>query len=76
MKIAKLPKPERALDPQYIKKLDIKSYDADNLYPQNVRNIVAASKTGSGCLDRYCDYLEGRGIASEALAGMAVNLNG
>lgn len=76
MKIAKLPKPERALDPQYIKKLDIKSYDADNLYPQNVRNIVAASKTGSGCLDRYCDYLEGRGITSEALAGMAVNLNG
>ena len=76
MKIAKLPKPERALDPQYIKKLDIKSYDADNLYPQNIRNIVAASKTGSGCLDRYCDYLEGRGITSEALAGMAVNLNG
>lgn len=76
MRIAKLPRPERALDLQYIKKLNIKSYDADNLYPQNVRNIVASSKTGSGCLDRYCDYLEGRGIASQVLAGFAVNLNG
>lgn len=76
MKIAKLPKAEKILDLPYLKKLNIRSYDADNLYPQNVRNIVAASKTGSGCLDRYIDYLEGRGIASEALAGMVINLNG
>lgn len=76
MKIANLPKAEPALDLRYIRNLGIKSYDADNLYPQNVRNIVLSSKTGSGCLERYADYIEGRGIASEALAGFAVNLDG
>ena len=76
MKLTNLPKAEPALDPKFLKNLGIKSYDADNLYPQNVRNIVLNSKTGSGCLERYTDYIEGRGIASEPLAGFVVNLDG
>lgn len=76
MKLTNLPKAEPALDLSYIKNLDIKSYDADNLYPQNVQNIVLNSKTGNGCLERYADYLEGRGIASAPLAGFVINLDG
>ena len=76
MKIANLPKAEPALDPRFIKNLGIQSYDADNLYPQNVRNIVLNSKTGNGCIERYTDYIEGRGIASEPLAGFVVNMAG
>ena len=76
MRLINLPKAEPALDPKYLKNLGIKSYDADNLYPQNVRNIVLSSKTGHGCLERYADYIEGRGIASEALAGFVINLDG
>ena len=76
MKLTNLPKAEPALDPKFLKNLGIKSYDADNLYPQNVRNIVLNSKTGNGCLERYIDYIEGRGIASEPLAGFVVNLDG
>ena len=76
MKLTNLPKAEPALDPKFLKNLDIKSYDADNLYPQNVRNIVLNSKTGNGCLERYTDYIEGRGIASQPLAGFVVNLDG
>ena len=76
MKLTNLPKPEPALDLRYLRNLGIKSYDADNLYPQNVRNIVLNSKTGTGCLDRYADYLEGRGIASPALAALSINLDG
>lgn len=76
MKIANLPKPEPSLELKFLRALGIKSYDADNLYPQNVRHIVLSSKTGSGCLERYTDYIEGRGIFSEALAGFAVNLDG
>ena len=76
MKLTKLPKAEPALDPRFLRNLGIKSYDADNLYPQNVRNIVLNSKTGNGCLERYTDYIEGRGIASEPLAGFVVNLDG
>ena len=76
MKLTNLPKAEPALDPKFLKNLGIKSFDADNLYPQNVRNIVLNSKTGNGCLERYADYIEGRGIASEPLAGFVVNLDG
>lgn len=76
MKLTKLPKAESALDLRYLKNLRIKSYDADNLYPQNVRNIVLNSKTGNGCLERYSDYLEGRGITSAPLADFVVNLDG
>ena len=76
MKITSLPKAAPALDPRFLKNLGIKSYDADNLYPQNVRNIVLNSKTGNGCLERYADYIEGRGIASAPLAGVVINLDG
>jgi hypothetical protein len=76
MKLTNLPKAAPALDPKFLKNLGIKSYDADNLYPQNVRNIVLNSKTGNGCLERYADYLEGRGIASGPLAGFIINLDG
>lgn len=76
MKIKNLPKSEPAIEPVFLRNLGIKSYDADNLYPQNVRNIVLNSKTGHGCLERYIDYIEGRGIMSEALAGVRINLDG
>lgn len=76
MRVTRLPKAEKPLDLRFLRTLGIKSYDADNLYPQNVRAIVAASKTGSGCLMRYTDYIEGRGIASAILAALPVNLNG
>lgn len=76
MRITSLPKPERPLDLKYLRNIGIKTYDADNLYPQNVRNIVLNSKTGFGCYRRYADYLEGRGLASPELSGMKVNLNG
>lgn len=76
MKLTQLPKPEPALELKYLKNLGIKSFDADNLYPQNTRNIVLSSKTGCGCFNRYADYLEGRGVASEPLASFVVNLDG
>lgn len=76
MKIKNLPKAEPALETGYLRNLSLQAYDADNLYPQNVRNIVLNSKTGASCLERYKDYIEGRGIASEALAALTVNMSG
>lgn len=76
MKIKNLPKAAPAIETGYLRNLGIQAYDADNLYPQNVRNIVLNSKTGASCLERFRDYIEGRGIASEILAGMQVNLSG
>lgn len=71
IKMAK--KAKRQIDNRYLSNLGIKSYDADNLYPQNVRKIVLNSKTGSGCMSRYISFLEGNGISDTVLAQMKVN---
>lgn len=76
MKIKNLPKAAPAIETGFLRNLGLQSYDADNLYPQNVRNIVLNSKTGASCLERYKDYIEGRGIASALLASLTVNLDG
>ena len=76
MKINKLPKASRPIEVGYLSQLGIQSYDRDNLYPNNVLKIVAGSKTGSGCLERYCDFMQGDGIASEALGQFIVNCQG
>ena len=76
MKIKNLPKAAPAIETGYLRNLGLQSYDADNLYPQNVRNIVLNSKTCASCLERYKDYIEGRGIASAVLASLTVNLDG
>lgn len=69
-------KSRRKIDNLYLSTLGIKSYDADNLYPQNVRKIVLNSKTGSGCMSRYISFLEGNGITNTVLSAMKVNRNG
>lgn len=74
IKMAK--KAKRPIDMRYLSNLRITSYDADNLYPQNVRKIVLNSKTGSGCLGRYIGFIEGNGITDTALSQMKVNRDG
>lgn len=76
MKINKLPKASKPIDVGYLSQLGIQSYDRDNLYPNNILKIVASSKTGSACLERYRDFMEGDGIISDTLARLIVNRQG
>lgn len=75
-RVKQLPQPEESVEILYLSRLGIISYDKDNLYPQNVRRIIRASKTGSGCLERYADFLEGDGIQNLELAELVINRNG
>ena len=77
MKVQQLKrKAKRRLDTSYSPTLGIQSYGEDNLYPQNLRNIVAASSIGSECVDRYADFIEGNGFVSLDFAEMVVNRYG
>ena len=76
MKIKSLPKTEPQIDIRYLQRFGIQSYDTDNLYPQNVMRIVGSSKTGDGCLERYKDFMDGNGIASDYFATLEVNRQG
>ena len=76
MNIKETKKPSRRIDVKYLSSLGIQAYDADNLYPQNVAAIVAASSTGTTCCNRYADFIEGNGFASQTLADFVVNRSG
>lgn len=77
MKVKELSKKaDRRLNVEYMRTLGIQSYGSDNLYPQTLRNIVMASSTGSECLDRYADFIEGYGFRDVAFSEYVVNRRG
>ena len=76
MTIKNLPPADRKNIAKVLRQLGIQAYDFDNLYPQNVRDIVCASPCGSGCLDRYIKYLKGDGLASSYFSHLVINQEG
>lgn len=71
-----IPKSSKRFDQPYNWALNIKQYDIDNLYPNNMLLKIYDSQTASGCLDRYVDFIEGNGIHSSMLASYVVNNDG
>ena len=51
----------------------IQTYGTANDYPQNVIEIVNASVTGSGCVKRYGEFINGKGFLDEELGKMRAN---
>lgn len=76
MNIRKVKKAEERIDVRYLSTLGIKSYGGNNIYPQEVKRIIAASSTGAACVDRYARFIEGDGFTSEDIAEMVVATNG
>ena len=52
-------KSSKRIDTTYVSSLGIQTYGEDNLYPQVLNNIIAASSTGSGCVERLANFIEG-----------------
>ena len=62
-------------DVAYSQNLNLQAWGRDNLYPQHVARISAASGTAELCLARYCKFIEGDGLL-DGLAGVELNQNG
>lgn len=56
---------------RYNSQFQIKDYGEDNHYPQQVRNLIQKSPTGSVCRQRYADFIEGDGFEK----GTEIQLN-
>lgn len=56
--------------------MGIQSYGEDNLYPQILNNIISASSTGSECVERYADFIEGNGFRDVSFSEYTVNRRG
>lgn len=76
MNQSKTPKSNRRFEQTFDSNLNIKRYDIDNLYPNNILLKLNDSPTASGCLDRYVDFIEGNGLHSPQLASAVVNRDG
>lgn len=62
MNVRTAKKPTPRIDTRYVASLRLQSYGDDNLYPQHLAAITAASGTASGCLARYEKFVEGYGL--------------
>lgn len=69
-------KPRRRVDVDYELRFGMQRFGNDNLYPQNVADIVNASGTAKLCLSRYEKFVEGYGFNDEALSALRVNRDG
>lgn len=67
---------KKRVDISYIQALGIQSYGDDNLYPQVLRNIIAASPTGTECANRLADFIEGNGFREVNFSEYIVNRRG
>lgn len=69
-------KSSRRIDTTYVSSLGIQTYGEDNLYPQVLNNIIAASSTGSGCVERLANFIEGNGLRNLDLSELVINRKG
>lgn len=66
----------KRIDVSFLQQLGIQKYGDDNLYPQTLRNIIAASSTASECVERYANFIEGNGFREVAFSEYVVNWKG
>ncbi len=73
MNVRNAKKPQKRIDVDYVQRFRLQSYGSDNLYPQNLMAITAASGTATLCLNRYEKFVEGYGFDNEQLSELKVN---
>lgn len=73
MNIQTVKKTQNRIDNSYLSSLNIQSYGVNNLYPQDMGDIVAASGTAGGCMERYVNFIEGDGFLDLTTAATIVN---
>lgn len=74
VKTAKKPKPRIEVD--YSSIHNLQTYGYDNLYPQHLQRITAASGTAELCIGRYAKFIEGNGFNDTELSEVIVNRMG
>lgn len=69
-------KSSNRVDVSYLRQFGIQGFGDDNLYHQTLRNIIAASSTGSECAERYANFIEGNGFKDIRFSEYVVNRKG
>lgn len=75
MKVETL-KTQQGYDSVNARVLGVQSFGERNDIPQRIMEIVAASVTGSSCLDTYKKFIKGRGFNNEKFRKAVINSKG
>ncbi len=59
-----------------LKKEQVEAYDADNSYPQRIRDIVLSSGVARACTEMFARYIFGNGVSDPQLFKKVVNRQG
>lgn len=70
MKVKKLKQGSRIESNRYNTSQRIKAYGDDNAYPQNLRDLIAGSRTAKSCLNTFCKFVKGAGFAVNGVASL------
>ena len=76
MNVRNTRKPDKRFDSNYNIRFKLQSYGYDNLYPQNIIDIVGASGTAKLCLSRYEKFVEGYGFSDLSISEKIINRAG
>lgn len=76
MNVKTAKKPQKRIESNFWLTYKIQTFGNDNLYPQNIMQIVGASGTAVLCLSRYEKFIEGYGFDNEELSKMKVSRMG
>lgn len=76
MNVYQVKQPTSRLEFPSFSNLEITGYGKDNLYPQRIKELVACSETGEGCLKRYTDFIQGNGFKDESFSELVLNDKG
>ena len=75
MNVQQVKQTPKRYEKTYDSNLNMQRWGVDNLYPQHLTRIAAASGTAELCLSRYCKFVEGSGFL-DGLAGKEINESG
>ncbi|NDW10132.1 hypothetical protein [Dysgonomonas sp. 520] len=76
MNVKSVKQPEKRFDVPSITNLGIQAYNSNNLYPQDIKAIVASSESGASCLNRYIQFIQGNGFKNVAFSEKVLNAMG
>ena len=64
---------EKRFESPSISNLGIQAWGANNLYPQEITNIIACSDSASSCIGRYISFIQGNGFKDIAFSETVLN---
>lgn len=76
MTIREIKLAKERINVSYDSNLGIQTFGDKNLYPQDVKQLLASSPTASGCMDRYATFIEGNGFNDVAFSSFVCNRRG